>query len=97
MLANLAIPDIASPQLTLIEPDLNAGGPQCIANPLSRLGILRGVAQEHRSRWCARRLRRLVPHPRPLDPVRIAGECPEQPVSSNSGKRTSAFHRLNGW
>jgi hypothetical protein len=48
LLANLAIPNIASPQLALIEPDLYAGCTQCIANLLRRFGILRGIAQEHR-------------------------------------------------
>src|SRR6516164_1686361 len=27
---------------------------------------------------------------------RVVKECPEQPVSGNSAKRTSAFHQLNG-
>jgi len=69
LLANLSIPGIASPQLTLIEPDLNAGCAQCIANPFRRLGILRGIAQEYGASRCARLSWRLPLHPRSLDLV----------------------------
>ena len=47
------IPGIAAPQLALVEPDFDAGGAQRLANPLRRLRILRGVAEE----YSARRLR----------------------------------------
>ena len=96
-LANLPIPGVSASQLTLVEPHFDARRAQCRANALSCLGILRGIAQEHRPGRCARRLSRLCPHPRPLDLVRVGKECPEQPVSGNSAKRTSAFHQLNGW
>src|SRR5215831_13977365 len=77
------IPCVAPTQFAFVEPDLNAGCAQCIANLLCSLGILRGIAQERRPSRCARRLSRLCPHPRPLDLVRVAKECPEQPVSGN--------------
>jgi hypothetical protein len=48
---DLLIPGVPAAQLTLVEPDLNAGCSQCRANPLSGLRILRGVAQKHRVRW----------------------------------------------
>ena len=53
LFANLAIPDIPTPQLALVEPDLDPGGPERLANASGGLGILRGVAQEH----CLGRLR----------------------------------------
>jgi BarA-like signal transduction histidine kinase len=37
---DLLIPRVPSPQLALIEKNLNAGGAKCLANPLSRLRIL---------------------------------------------------------
>jgi len=92
---DLLVPNVSAPELTLVEPNLNARGPQCLAKLLGRLRVLRGIAQEHRSHRCARRLRRLSPHPR-LWILCGSGECPEQPLSGNSAKRTSAFHQLNG-
>lgn len=53
LLPDLAVPRIPAAQLALIEPNLDTGGAQGLANPLSRLGILRGVAEE----YSARRLR----------------------------------------
>jgi len=41
------IPGVPAAQLALIEPDLNPGSPERLADSLSRLGILRGVAQEY--------------------------------------------------
>jgi hypothetical protein len=39
-LANLAIPSVAAPQLALVEEDLDATSPQCIAKLLHRPSIL---------------------------------------------------------
>jgi hypothetical protein len=47
---NLLIPYIPASQFALIEPHLNAGCAQCIADLLCRIGILRGVAQKYRVR-----------------------------------------------
>jgi hypothetical protein len=44
---NSLIPYIPATQLALIEPDLNAGGPQSFANPVRSCPILRGVTQEY--------------------------------------------------
>src|SRR5215469_6004294 len=93
---DLLVPRIPASQLALIEKDLDPCGPQCMADPCRRLGILRGVAQEHGPRRCACRLWRLFPHPRPLDLVQVAGECPAGPVSGNAATRTSAIRGLNG-
>jgi len=46
LLADLAVPGIPTPQLALIEPNLDAAGPKRFANALRRLGILRRIAQE---------------------------------------------------
>src|ERR1700733_7599327 len=45
---DLLIPNIPAPQLALIEKHPNAGRTQCLANALSWLCILRGVAQKYR-------------------------------------------------
>src|SRR5215472_6521762 len=67
MLADRAVPSISTPQLALVEPDFDTCRPKRVTNPPRRVSILRGVAQEHRSRRCAaRRFRRLLPHPRLL-------------------------------
>jgi hypothetical protein len=47
--ADLPVPGISAPQLTLIEPDLDPAGAQRIANAPGRIGILRGIAQEYGS------------------------------------------------
>jgi hypothetical protein len=39
-LANLAIPSVAAPQFALVEEDLDATSPQCIAKLLRRPSIL---------------------------------------------------------
>ena len=44
LLADLPVPSISAPQFALVEPDLDVGGPQRIANALSRRGVLRRVA-----------------------------------------------------
>ena len=44
LLPDLLIPNIAAPQLALIEKDLDTGRTQCLANLLSGLRVLRGVA-----------------------------------------------------
>ena len=44
---DLPVPGIAAPQLALVEPDLDAGGPERVANVPRGLRILRGVAQEY--------------------------------------------------
>jgi hypothetical protein len=45
--ADLLVPNIPPAQLTLVEPELDTVGPECITNVLSCLRILRGVAQEY--------------------------------------------------
>ena len=47
LLADRDVPRIATPQLALVEPDLDAGCPERLADAPRRLRILRGVAQEH--------------------------------------------------
>jgi hypothetical protein len=47
LLADLVIPDIPAAQLALVEPHLDPGSPQRLADTPRRLGILRGIAQEH--------------------------------------------------
>ena len=44
------IPRIPTTQLALIEPDLDAGRAQRLANLQRRVGILRGVTEEHSAR-----------------------------------------------
>ncbi len=51
LLADRLVPRIPAPQLALVEPDLDAGGSQCLGNPLGRLRILRGVAEKYSARW----------------------------------------------
>ena len=38
--ADRGVPSVPSPQLALVEPDLDAGRAQTLANPLGSLGIL---------------------------------------------------------
>jgi hypothetical protein len=40
LLADRLVPDIPAPERTLIKPDFDSRRAQCLANPLSRLGIL---------------------------------------------------------
>jgi hypothetical protein len=47
---DLLIPNIPAPQLALIEKDLDAGRTQRLANLLSGLRVLRGVAEKYRVR-----------------------------------------------
>ena len=44
---NPLIPNIPAPQLALIEKDLDSGRAQCLANLLSGLCVLRGLAQKY--------------------------------------------------
>ena len=44
LLADLVIPDVPAAQFALVEPDLDPGGPQRLADTACRLGILGGVA-----------------------------------------------------
>jgi len=74
-----AVPGIPASQLTLVKPDFDARSSECIADAFRRVSILRCVAQEHRSRRCTRRLRRLLPHPRPLGLLGAPRGCPEEP------------------
>jgi hypothetical protein len=41
------VPRIAAAQLALVEPNLNSGSPESMANPLHSLRVLRGVAQKY--------------------------------------------------
>ena len=50
LLANRLIPDVPTPQLASVEPDLDASSAKGLANSLGGLLILRGVAQKHRVR-----------------------------------------------
>ena len=50
LLSNLLIPGIPSPQLALIEPNLDAGGAQSVADAARRVRFLTGVTQENRPR-----------------------------------------------
>ena len=47
---DLLIPKIPAAELALIEKHLDAGRTQCLANLLSGLRVLRGVAQKYRVR-----------------------------------------------
>src|SRR5580700_7069002 len=47
VLSDLAVPGIAASQLALVEPNLDAGGSECVANMPRGLPILRGIAQEY--------------------------------------------------
>jgi hypothetical protein len=47
LVADLLIPRVTTAQLALIEKDLDTGRTQRLANLLSRLRILRGVAQKY--------------------------------------------------
>jgi hypothetical protein len=47
LLPYLPVPHIPTAQLALIEPDLNAGGPERLADAPSELRILGGVAKEY--------------------------------------------------
>jgi hypothetical protein len=40
LLADRPVPGVPAPQLALVEPDLDAGGSQCLTNPLGGLRIL---------------------------------------------------------
>jgi hypothetical protein len=48
--ADQLIPGVPAAQLAMIEPDLEAGLAQCIADARRGLGVLRGVAQENHFR-----------------------------------------------
>jgi hypothetical protein len=48
--ADLLVPGVPASQLALIEKDLDAGSLQRLANLLSGLRVLRGVAQKYRMR-----------------------------------------------
>ena len=48
---DLLIPDVPASQLALVEEDLDAGRAKCLANLLSSLPVLRGVAEKHRVYW----------------------------------------------
>src|SRR5215472_4915310 len=97
MLADRAVPSISTPQLALVEPDFDTCRPKRVTNPPRRVSILRGVAQEHRSRRCAaRRFRRLLPHPRLLVLFGAEEECPEEALTGNSDPRLSASTHRNG-
>src|SRR5450432_3287527 len=63
LFSDLPVPSIPAAQLALIEPDLNSAGPQRFANLPGGLGILRGIAQEHRPSRRAHARRRLFAHP----------------------------------
>ena len=52
---DLLIPDVTAAQLALVEPDLDTGRAQRLANPLGSLRILRGVAQKYRVRQLSHR------------------------------------------
>ena len=44
---DLLIPGIPAAQLALVEPDFDTCGAKCLANPLGRPRVLRGVAQKY--------------------------------------------------
>ena len=44
LLADRGIPGVPAPQLALVEPNLDSGGSQCLANPLGSLRVLGSVA-----------------------------------------------------
>src|SRR5215467_11286832 len=67
LLPDAMIPGVPASQLALVEPDFDAGRAKSGSDARGRLDVLRGVAQEHRSSRCARRLGRLLPHARSLD------------------------------
>src|SRR5690348_7682916 len=75
--ADLAIPGISTPQLALVQPDLDFRISQGRGYPFCGDHVFRGIAQEYGSRRCAHQLRRLRRHPRPLDLLQAEGECPE--------------------
>jgi len=52
LLADRSIPGVPAPKLALVEPDLDSGVSQACADPLSRRGIFRGVAQKYRPGRC---------------------------------------------
>src|SRR5262249_5049509 len=62
--SDLLIPGIASAQLRLVEPHIDAGGTQPLANASRCLGILRGIAQKHGFRRLT--YQRLIIHRHPL-------------------------------
>ena len=55
LVPDLLIPNVPAPQLALIEKHPDAGRTQCLANLLSSLRVLRGVAQKYRVRWLSHR------------------------------------------
>ena len=55
LLADRSVPDIPAAKLALIEPNLDAGRTQSLANLLRSLRILRGVAQKYRVRGISHR------------------------------------------
>jgi hypothetical protein len=56
LLTNLPVPGVSAAQLALVEPDLDAGGSQCLANPLGRSPrVLRREARVPCSHGCAER------------------------------------------
>ena len=46
LLADRVVPRVPAAQLALVEPDLDPGAAQRLADPPRGLGILRGIAQE---------------------------------------------------
>ena len=49
LVPDLLIPRVPTPQLALIEKDLDTGSAKRFANPLRRRRILGGVAEEYRA------------------------------------------------
>jgi hypothetical protein len=47
LLADGSVPSLATSQLALVEPDLDTGRPECLADALGRFPVLRGVTQEY--------------------------------------------------
>src|SRR6516165_1838685 len=51
---DLAIPDIATPQLGSVEPHFDADRAQCRGDSLGGSSVLRGIAEKYPSRWLLR-------------------------------------------
>ena len=82
LLANLPVPGVPATQLAAVEPYLDPGAAQTGGDPLRRIDVFRGVAEEYRSGHGGHLVQRVSRHPRSR--ASIAGrECPELPAPGN--------------
>ncbi len=98
--AYLNIPRIAADEFALVEPYLDAGGAQCVANALRRHRVLGRVAQENGTigrSWLAVRHVSVgrKPVPCPLRPNEAKARIPQMPLVGGGGE--SSVSKAKDW